>query len=100
MLSEACAFCQELHYHLSSFGYDVGLAGGILYRGESDKDIDVIIYPLKKLSGNFETMYRSLPDFGLRFVRLPNENLGYPDDGKRVEVWEFQGRRVDLFFLA
>ena len=99
-LKEACTFCSQLHDFLAPLGYDVGLAGGILFRGESDKDIDVIIYPLKRVSADFASMHQALPEFGLRFVRLPNKNLGYTDDGKLVEVWEFSGKRVDLFFLT
>jgi hypothetical protein len=99
-LDQACKFCIKLHDHLMPFGYDVGLTGGILFNGKSDKDIDVIIYPLKRMSANYAAMYQALPNFGLKFIRLPNKNLGYTDDGKHVEVWEFENKRVDLFFLA
>ena len=99
-IEQACDFCTNLHNYLVTFGYDVGLAGGILLRGESNKDIDIIIYPLKKISSDFNAMYQSLPNFGLKFVRLPNNNFGYQDDGKRVEIWDFQDKRVDLFFLT
>jgi hypothetical protein len=97
---EARGFCYQLHKHLELFGYGVGITGGTLWRGTSDKDIDVIIYPYKRISGDFDTMYKSLPDFGLKFTGLPNNNIGYTDDGKRVEIWDFQGKRIDLFFLS
>lgn len=96
---QACKLCCDLHKHLVPFSYDVGLAGGVLFRGESDKDIDLIIYPYKRISADFTAMYQALPNFGFQFIRLPNKNLGYTDDGKYVEVWEFDGKRVDLFFL-
>lgn len=99
-LRTAHDFCCSLHAFLIPLGYDVGLTGGILYHGVSDKDIDVIIYPLKLISADFGTMYQALPQFGLQFIRLPNNNVGYADDGKHVEVWEFQDKRVDLFFLT
>lgn len=99
-LNQACDLCNKLQDYLAPFGYGVGLTGGVLRRGESDKDIDVIVYPFKRLSSDFDSMYQSLSDFGLKFIRLPNENRSYTDDGKRVEVWEFQGKRIDLFFLA
>lgn len=99
-IDSARQFCLKLHQYLEPLGYDVGLAGGILIRGESEKDIDVIVYPMKRLSANFDVMRLALPNFGLKYVRLPNKNLGYADDGKRVEVWEYEGKRVDLFFLA
>ena len=54
---------------------------------------------MKRVSADFDLMYQSLTNFGLKFVRLPNENRGYADDGKRVEVWEYEGKRIDLFFL-
>ncbi len=97
---QASKFCHDLHEYLVPFGYDVGLAGGILFRAKSDKDIDVIIYPLKRKSADFISMYQALPIFGLKFNRLPNSNIGYKDDGKHVEVWEFGDKRVDLFFLT
>jgi len=98
-LTTSSYFLNKLHQHLISFGYDVGLTGGCLLKGESNKDLDVIIYPLKAISSNFEAMYQSLPSFGLVYIRLPNNNQGHSDDGKRVEVWEFDKKRIDLLFL-
>lgn len=99
-LNQARNFCNRLREYLASFGYSVGLTGGALFHGESNKDIDVIIFPLKRTSADFTSMHQSLSTFGLEFVRLPNNNLGYSDDGKHVEVWEFEGKRIDLFFLT
>jgi len=28
-----------------------------------------------------------------------DDNLGASEDSKKVEVWEYQGNRVDIFFL-
>ena len=99
-LDQARQFCVELNDYLAPFGYGVGLTGGILLRGTSDKDIDVIVYPYKRVSSDFDPMYNALPNFGLKYNKLPNENRGYADDGKRVEIWDFQGKRIDLFFLT
>ncbi len=96
---EAVDFCRSLTEFLNPLGFGVALAGGVLIKGNSKKDLDVVIYPFKKISSNFNTMLESLPKFGLTFVRLPNNNLGYTDDGKNVQVWDYQGKRVDLFFL-
>jgi hypothetical protein len=97
---EAKEFYLSLHQFIFPLGFDLALAGGVLFRGESDKDLDVIIYPLKKISADYDNLIQQLPNFGLKFVRLPNKNLGYLDDGKNVQVWEFNGKRVDLFFLS
>lgn len=96
---QAQIFSNNFRSYLKPFGYDIGLTGSVLFRGESEKDMDVILYPMKRKSDNFDVMYQSLTGFGLKFVRLPNKNLGYIDDGKHVEIWEFDGKRVDIFFL-
>lgn len=99
-LEEAISFANALHEFLYPLGFDVALTGSILLKGVSEKDIDIIVYPLKKISSNYQEMLDNLPKFGLRFVRLPNHNLGYQDDGKNVQVWEYDNKRVDLFFLS
>jgi hypothetical protein len=99
-IDQARDFCAKLHLYLIPFGYGVGLTGGVLLYGTSNKDIDVIIYPYKLITCDFDSMYQLLPSFGLSFIGLPNKNLGHKDDGKHVEIWSFNGKRVDLFFLT
>lgn len=99
-LDEAIAFVNSLNEHMSPLGFGVALTGSVLTKGNSAKDVDLIVYPLKKISANYQLLIEGLPKFGLTFVRLPNHNLGYQDDGKNVQVWEYKGKRVDLFFLS
>jgi hypothetical protein len=99
-LEEAVSFVNSLHEFLFPLGFGIALTGSVLTKGYSEKDIDLIVYPLKKISADYNVLLESLPKFGLNFVRLPNKNLGYQDDGKNVQVWEFDDKRVDLFFLS
>lgn len=99
-LAQGVEFCRSLQTFLRPLGFGVALTGGVLLKGDSDKDLDLIVYPFKKQTTNYERLRERLLEFGLSFVRLPNHGLGYPDDGKDVQVWQYQGKRIDLFFLS
>ena len=99
-LAEAMVFAKLLREFIVPLGFDIALTGSVLTQGFSEKDLDIIIYPLKKISSNYTELINRLPEFGLKFIRLPNHNLGYQDDGKNVQVWEYKDKRVDLFFLS
>lgn len=98
-LEEAIEFCKSLTEFLQPLGFGVAMTGGVLVKGSSEKDLDLIIYPFKKKSANYLKLLWELTAFGLFYVRLPNHNKGYEDDGKLVQVWDYKGKRVDLFFL-
>jgi hypothetical protein len=99
-LEDFLVFAKDLREFIVPLGFDIALTGSVLTKGVSEKDVDIIIYPLKKISSNYTELLEKLPDFGLKFIRLPNNNQGYQDDGKNVQVWEYDNRRVDLFFLS
>lgn len=99
-LAEAIVFANFFREFIVPLGFDIALTGSVLTKGSSEKDIDLIVYPLKKVSSDYTKLLDKLPDFGLKFIRLPNNNQGYQDDGKNVQVWEYNGKRVDLFFLS
>lgn len=99
-LAEALVFANSLREFLLPLGFDIALTGSVLTKSFSDKDIDIIVYPLKKISANYAELLIKLPEFGLKFIRFPNNNQGYQDDGKNVQVWEYNNKRVDLFFLS
>lgn len=99
-LEKFLIFAKDLREFIVPLGFDIALTGSVLTKGVSDKDVDIVIYPLKKISSDYTRLIERLPDFGLKFIRLPNHNLGYQDDGKNVQVWEYDGKRIDLFFLS
>ena len=99
-LAEAMSFAKSLHEFVFPLGFGIALTGSVLTKGFSEKDIDLVVYPLKKISSDYKGLLENLPKFGLTYIRLPNKNLGYQDDGKNVQVWEYDNKRVDLFFLS
>jgi hypothetical protein len=105
-IGEALTFCKELREDVLPIGFSVGLTGGCLYRGHSFKDIDVILYPLKKPSAfDVHSLRDALLSSGklkCKFNRTQmKDNWRYKGvaDDKWVEVWDFNGRRVDFFFM-
>ncbi len=88
-------------------GFHLGLTGSVLFYGESDKDVDVIIYPRCAPSGTTPDWQKArdvLRTCGLRryfsadevWAKRPKGNT----DRKLVEIWDFEGKRVDFFFMA
>jgi hypothetical protein len=83
----------------------VALAGSVLTKGSSRSDLDIIIYPHVKREHDYETLAAALRQQNM--TQLHDRNVvtaawrrkGSFDD-KHVEVWEFQGKRVDVFFLS
>lgn len=72
--------------------------------GASEKDLDIILYPLQTGSEKLGLAYKFLNELGMK--RLHNKEvvqkrwrrLGSMDE-KHVEIWEYDSRRVDLMFL-
>jgi len=103
-MSDALDFVRKLakvvgpHYHLA-------LAGSVLLKGRSRKDLDVVVFPASTAERDEAALFAALEAFGMRrMVDVPGvharwRRLGSADE-KRVEVWRWQGRRVDLFLLA
>ncbi len=99
-LEQALEVVRNLNAHLEPLGFHTGMTGGVLFRGESSKDLDLIVY----CRGSGGDPRRSIPhlrEFGLTFTRTPNwrEYGDRPESGKDVEIWEMNGCRVDFFFL-
>lgn len=114
---EAIEFCTNLWMDLEPAGYYCALTGSLLYRGESKKDLDLIIYPAHANHNAKRELYTpdgdpdlmaALVGFGLKrthdstFVRSMWRKKGFTCD-KFVEVWRTKGpprKRLDLFFLT
>lgn len=104
-LEEAIKVAREIEEKLKEIGYHCGLTGSTLYKGESRKDIDIIVYPhdsekqktldeiLEHLAVNDDRHYPSQRFF------IPSEITPSTTD-KLVIVTMFKGIRVDLFFLT
>jgi predicted nucleotidyltransferase len=91
---------------LRKAGFSLGLTGSVLTKGESNKDLDLIIYPMEKTGRvDLSPAYEVLFAFG--FARhMDRERVAAEwakkdsQDTKHVEVWTLGGKRVDIFFLS
>lgn len=96
-LDEGAAFVRSLNAQLRPMGYHAGIVGGVINRGWSNKDLDVVIMRLRG---------EAPPDF-LRLNMLLGQELGrwnlcgsFPTvahDPWEVRKFYYRGRRVDAF---
>jgi L-asparaginase II len=103
-ITDALVFVRSLQRAISSSDYCVGLTGSVLSKGFSDKDLDVIVFPHSTEHQNIEYLYGSLQRFGMK--RCADKEKVHAiwrkkgsSDTKHVEVWEYEGKRIDLFFM-
>lgn len=94
------------------FGYHVALGGGVLYRGESEKDLDIFVYLHTTFdSANKVEIKRSPVQLmeqlqSVGFTPLTDKGKGSgacegPQVGRYKQVFRalFNSRRVDIIFL-
>ena len=99
-LTRAIEICRELEPIFAGFGHHVGLTGGCLYKDGERKDADLIVYPHQaKDVSSVDTLLDVIEArTALRFVRVgTGVTSGY--DLKAVRVMDYNGERIDLFFL-
>lgn len=79
--------------------YHVALGGSVLHKGLSNKDLDIIIYPHKTTHQDIKWMKSALRQFGL--VEISDRGAVHTiySDGKDVIQYEYQNKRIDIFFL-
>ncbi len=108
-LEEALEFIRVIEPIFADVGWHVGLTGSVLYKGVSDHDLDVIVFPHSTAIASKDALLEALkraemrPQFSREAVLNHWRTKGSNDD-KWVEVWivkaeRWRGRRVDLFFL-
>jgi hypothetical protein len=95
-LATGIVVARKVEAVVTKHGGHCALGGSVMYKGASDKDLDIFVYP---------------HDTGLPFKRgaiIDGLNkIGFthkyenksPYITKDVEIFEYQGRRVDVFFL-
>ncbi len=99
-LKDGILFCQKIEKILKDFGYHCALTGGVLYNNKSFKDLDVMIYPHSHKTFNFDDAITILKNE----CNVENLNIIIPDDKRYPEckdIWmgEFEGKRIDFFFV-
>jgi DNA polymerase/3'-5' exonuclease PolX len=100
-IEEAIKFSSELEEHLGGV-YHVALAGSVLTKGTSSKDIDVIIFPHTNGEGRLDDIRERLTSFEM-ILKVDHEKVkekwreGGSKDTKMVEIWKYGKKRVDIF---
>lgn len=99
------AFCviEKLEPALSAIGAHVALGGSVAYRGTSDKDLDLIIYPHTVVE-NMKFDWLPVKELLKSFFRA--ESYTECQCGSQLRDWKQvsclttpKGKRVDFFFL-
>jgi hypothetical protein len=95
-LQNAVILVQALEPLLAEHGYHCGLTGGVIFRGSSTKDTDLIVYahdPQKTIE----------PHELLSRIKAAGLRLEYTTDAeythREIILCRYRGARVDLFFL-
>lgn len=100
-LDTGVALARELEIHMAP-KYHVALAGSVLHKGESFKDLDLIILPRRVPDNDPAEVKMLLEAFGMKLVvplkRVREEWAKKHDslDTKHVEVWYINSRRIDV----
>lgn len=104
-LDEALVLCRRIQEAVVTTGYHVALGGGVLLRGYSHKDVDVFLYPNdSSYEQDRAPTIAALQNAGLR-RRLEAKDVqaiwrrAGSSDNKVVEMWIYDGKRVDLFWV-
>lgn len=104
-MRSALELIRDVDSRLRQVGYFAALTGGVLIRGWSRHDLDVIVTPLKKSRQPRRMMRQALTDAGLRLViSRPEVVRSWRERGIRdtkwVEIWYTSDhRRVDIMLL-
>lgn len=103
----AIELIRDIQAKFADAGLHLAFTGSVLYRGESTKDLDFIVYP-HKCPMSYEDMsqrtHELLTHLGWKRIRNCQEMLQYwrslgNDEQKWVEVYSVKHRRVDVMFL-
>ena len=95
---EGLAIVRRLEEIAAPLGYHTALTGGVLYRNNSKKDVDIIVYPHQVNEGKHDKnqlLEAIRVAGGSNFFQTDSEYLD-----KDVVLVTFMDKRVDLFFLS
>lgn len=97
-------FLRAIRPGINETGFEIGLTGSVLFDGWSEQGMDLIIYPRNSSDYRLSLLYSTLRGYGLRCVMARSTlatawRLKGSTDTKHVEIWSYEDRRVDLFFL-
>lgn len=94
-LENAISDARSLNPLLKEVGYCIALTGGVLFRGESAKDVDFVLYPLRE-----ELSYvNALQVVRAYYGDAPIMRVNHDSNAKLVYTISAT-RRVDIFVIG
>lgn len=97
-LQHAVNIAEKLEPHMADIGLHVAIGGSCVYRGGSDKDIDIFLYPhSREVEICRLAIARKLLDLGFEARKKDADSTGVPD--VLVTAENATGYKVDFFFL-
>ena len=109
ILEELVALARYIEPNARARGWHVGVTGGVLYKGQSDHDGDIVAFPHQRgrcARKGIKGLHQALRASGLslswsRKDLTKNWRKRGITDRKWVEIWaDVTGRRVDVLVLA
>lgn len=98
---EAIVLLAAMQPSMMRRGWFLALTGGVLTRGFSDHDLDLVAVPMKTLHTDLNNLHDCFTTFGMErthdaeTMRERWKSKGSPD-GKYVEVYRFGDKRIDI----
>lgn len=95
---EGLAFVRKLEDHLHDNGFHAALSGGVLWKGSSTKDLDIILYPHTSDECSFD---HKLEPLLMGLIDGPWKEVSHEEygDAKLVMKAKVSGKTVDFFLL-
>ena len=103
-LEEALGFLRELQPKIQEAGFGLAILGSVLFMGESEKDLDMGVFPLNASKYDLGELRAALEKAGMKQIFKHYEIQSFwarqgSTDCKMVEVWSYYGQRIDVFYF-
>lgn len=99
-LDEALDFIRDLQPCMTALNYHVCLGGGVLNKGESEKDLDLFILPLNGYESAAREVVKELATI-LGHSRALRDGPDYYADAhfhfQEAYKFTYNGKRIDIF---
>lgn len=97
--AQGLALARDMEEKLSKrFACHFALGGSVMYRGSSEKDVDLIVYPHYTLAASHQKEFIVNEIQKLGFVPADDSFGNY--ESSRALVTTYNGRRVDFLFVG
>lgn len=94
-LKPAVSFVRRLEKVLRPLGYWTAIGGSVLYNGQSENDLDILICPLDEVAGEKTLMLNLL---ATHFAIEKAGNSNYPE-GREIWKGTLNGKKIDFFIV-